>query len=282
MEPCGEDQVIMEKTMESVGRERKVVSNLKIMAMQYDIAWEDKESNLDYIERQLGLTDVSNALVVLPEMFTTGFSMNSQKLAESMDGLSVQWLRKRAIKHQCSIFGSLIIEENNKKFNRGILIKKDGNITTYDKRHLFSMAREHKAYDSGNDRLIANIDGWRICFNICYDLRFPVWSRNDDEYDLLIYIASWPIKRIEHWNVLLRARAIENQAYVLGLNRIGMDGNDCEYSGQSQLIDPMGEVKYNCQNKEDKIMEELSWKNLLELRDRYPFLADKDKFEIKD
>jgi len=257
------------------------MQNLNVTLIQTELAWEDKASNLNHFERQLnevGETD----LILLPEMFTTGFSMQPKKLAEPMNGESVNWLINQAEKSMAVITGSLIIEDEGKYFNRLIWAKPDGTIEYYDKRHLFSMAGEQNYYSAGSKRLLVELKGWKICPQVCYDLRFPVWNRNDIAYDLLFFVANWPAKRNIAWKTLLQARAIENQTYVAGLNRVGNDGNMIYHSGDSTLIDPLGEIIYNQADMAFIKTIELSKARLNFVREKYPFLPDKDQFYIND
>jgi omega-amidase len=259
---------------------------IKVGCVQAELAWEEPLKNH---ERLLNLILQSMAqekldVYVLPEMFTTGFSMNVEKLAESPEGPTFQWLRKIASWADALILGSLIIKENNQYFNRLLCVFPDGQVKTYDKRHLFRMAGEHQYFQAGQKRLIVEWRGFRICPLVCYDLRFPVFSRNllkaGEGYDLLIYVANWPVRRIEHWNKLLVARAIENQAYVVGVNRVGADGNGITYNGQSTIINPLGE--YLVQPSEDVgvWVATLSFEFLENYRNHFPAFQDADTFTI--
>jgi len=210
---------------------------LKVTLLQAKIAWQDPAANLTHYAGMLeniGPTD----LIILPEMFTTGFTMDPATNAETMGGTAVRWMAERAKAHQAVVTGSLVIEEAGEYYNRLIWMRPDGTCATYNKRHLFAMAGEHEHYVAGRERLVVELNGWRICPMVCYDLRFPVWARNDDAYDLLIYTANWPNRRSYDWNTLLKARAIENQCYVVAVNRVGTDANGHEYNGDSCVIDP--------------------------------------------
>jgi len=238
-------------------------------------------------------------LVILPEMFSTGFSMNPALLAETMDGATVHWMRRISAEQKIILTGSIIIEENGSYFNRLIWMLPNGNYGSYDKRHLFAYAGEDKYYTAGNKRLIASVKGWKVNLQICYDLRFPVWARQSEtsfdqvplppdqrknkgvEYDLLIYVANWPEKRIQAWKTLLQARAIENQCYVAGVNRVGNDGNNIYHSGDSMVIDPLGEILYTKSHEEDIYSIQLDKGKLDELRTKLPFLDDADDFLIQ-
>ncbi len=255
------------------------MQDLKITLIQCDLAWEDKVRNLAIFSKLIqtaGGTDV----IVLPEMFSTGFSMNAKHLAEKMDGHTVTWMQETANKKSCVITGSLIIEEEGKYFNRLIWMKPDGNYSYYDKRHLFSLGDEHNSYEKGNKKLIVEISGWKLCPLVCYDLRFPVWSRNEEDYDVLIYAANWPERRIYAWTQLLIARAIENQCYVIGVNRIGIDGNNIYHSGNSAVINPMGEKLWEVIDERAVYTASLSKQYLTDIRTKLPFLSDRDAFEI--
>ncbi|MFA5329357.1 MAG: amidohydrolase [Prolixibacteraceae bacterium] len=258
-----------------------VQENLNIAVLQFDIVWENPATNLSRIDVWLSKIEKQTDLLVLPEMFTTGFSMNVSELAETMDGNAIQWMIKQASNFQMAICGSLIILENGDYFNRLIFAEPSGEIHFYDKRHLFTMGNEKKHYRRGNNRLIVNYKGWRICLLICYDLRFPVWARNRNEYDLLIYSADWPKPRKEVWNTLLKARAIENQAYVAGANRVGVDGNSIPYSGDSQIVSPKGLMLADGnEEKECIVAASLSHTELLKFRNDFPVLNDADEFTL--
>jgi len=226
-------------------------------------------------------------VIVLPEMFSTGFSMQSARLAETMDGSAVQWMKKKAAEKNVIITGSLIIKDGDRYVNRLIWMQPNGVYGTYDKRHLFGYAGEHEHYLPGDKRLIAQVKGWKINLSVCYDLRFPVWARNAivaetgaPAYDVLINVANWPERRNTPWKTLLQARAIENQAYVIGLNRVGNDGNNIYHSGDSSIIDPMGEIIYQKAHDEDIFTYTLERARLEEVRKNLPFLKDADKFQV--
>lgn len=255
------------------------MQNLKITIIQPDIVWEDINSNLEkYTEIISGIE--STDLIVLPEMFTTGFSMNPKILKENMDGNSVKWMKKMANEKDASVVGSLIIEENGKIFNRAVWVFPDGKTEFYDKRHLFSMGKENLHYSSGSEKVIVEFRGWKFCPLICYDLRFPVWSRNTENYDVLIYMANWPSPRHNHWKTLLMARAVENHAYCIGVNRTGIDGTGLKYSGDSGMISYEGVAEFLGENENVKTFE-ISFPELLEYRKKLPFLKDIDNFQIK-
>ena len=257
--------------------------NIKVALYQFDVLWEDPSSNKAKIERWLKKTDQNIDIVFLPEMFTTGFTINAESLAEKMDGETIQWLKEISAEYQFAICGSLIITENNEFFNRFVFVEPTGEIHFYNKRHLFTMSGENTHYQKGEERVIITYNGWRICPLICYDLRFPVWSRNKNDYDLLVYTANWPSNRQEIWNTLLKARAIENQAYVIGVNRIGIDGNSISHAGNSQVIDPKGTVIASTEDYFGEIISgELSFSELIKFRESFQVLDDADKFQITD
>lgn len=256
---------------------------MRISIIQTALQWEAAEANrrmlADKIARLSGQTD----LIVLPEMFTTGFSMQAQALAEPLEGDTLAWMRDNARSSGAAITGSFICREKNEYYNRLVWVFPDGQFVTYDKRHLFTLADEHKYYTPGRRRLTVDWKGWRICPLICYDLRFPVWSRNSyrsGSYDLLLYVANWPVRRAHHWKALLQARAIENQAFVAGVNIFGQDGNGFEYSGDSSIIDYQGQIICHISGCEGAFTTELSLVDLQEYRARLPFLQDGDTFQL--
>ncbi len=263
------------------------MSTLNITIIQANLHWENKGANLKMFEEKINSIKEKAEVVVLPEMFSTGFSMNPKQLAEKMDGISVEWMKNLAAKKKIIITGSLIIEEEGKYYNRLIWMLPNGQYGYYDKRHLFAYATEDEHYSAGNKRLIASVKGWKINLLVCYDLRFPVWARqtNDDsgnpEYDLLVYVANWPERRVHAWKTLLQARAIENQCFVVGVNRVGEDGNGHRYSGESMIVDPMGEVLATKINEEAVITMTLDKSKLEEVRKKLPFLKDADEFHIE-
>ena len=256
---------------------------LHITLIQPDMVWEDKKSNLDAYESTIENIKEKKQIVVLPEMFTTGFSMQPAKLAEPMEGPSVQWMALMARKHRCIVTGSLMIAEDDKFYNRMIWMQPDGVIGYYDKRHLFGFAHEDKYYSRGDNRLIVQVNGWRILLQVCYDLRFPEWARNTGTaYDVLLYVANWPKQRSLAWKTLLRARAIENQSYVIGVNRVGTDPKGNIYSGDSCVIGPLGEEIWQHSDTPACHTIILDGHSLVEKRKEFPFLNDADKFMIID
>jgi len=278
--------------------------NLKITIIQSEIHWENKAKNLAMFTEKIASITEATDIIVLPEMFTTGFTMNAKPLAESMNDDAVAWMKQQAKNKNAAIVGSLIIEDQiispsgrpgGAFFNRLIWAQPNGEVYHYDKRHLFRMANEHKTFSSGNSRLIVEWRGWKICPLVCYDLRFPVWSRNkpithhptpnthqpSPAFDCLIYVANWPETRKEPWCKLLDARAIENQVYVVGVNRVGCDGKDIPYSGNSAVIDPKGYAISNITAHQNSIQTiELNRQELDDFRERFPVGLDGDDFEI--
>lgn len=258
------------------------MSTLQFSLIQSKLYWEDKEANLDLFAQKILQMDEPSEIIVLPEMFSTGFTMQPEKFAETMDGTSVDWMRRLSIEKRAIITGSLVIEEGGHFYNRLIWMLPNGQLGYYDKRHLFAYAGEDKCYTPGNKRLIASVKGWKINLQICYDLRFPVWARQSEpnEYDVLLYVANWPERRAHAWKTLLTARAIENQSYTIGVNRVGKDGNDIYHSGNSMVVGPLGEVLYHCQDAEDIFHISLEKTDITHTRERFPFLHDADDFSI--
>jgi omega-amidase len=284
------------------------MSTLTITTIQADLSWEDKAANLRLFEEKIDAIGSPTEIVILPEMFSTGFSMNPGTLAEKMDGPTLVWMKQIAVSKKIILTGSLIIEEEGNYFNRLIWMLPNGQYGYYDKRHRFAYAGEDEKYTAGSKRLIASVKGWRVNLLVCYDLRFPVWSRQGSapshpgpaaapsgqsaspregfalpspEYDLLIYVANWPQRRIHAWKTLLQARAIENQSYVVGVNRVGDDGNNIHYSGDTMIVDPLGEVLYQAPGEEAVFTYTLQKDKLEEARSRYPFWRDADQFSIE-
>lgn len=261
------------------------MSTLTITTIQSNLLWEEKSANLSMLEKKIEGMEEKTEIVVLPEMFSTGFSMQPQLFAETMEGETMQWLKRVSRENGVIITGSIIIEEAGNYFNRLIWMLPNGQHGHYDKRHLFAFGNEDKHYSPGNKRLIASTKGWKINLQVCYDLRFPVWARQqvkDDgpEYDVLIYVANWPERRSHAWKTLLCARAIENQCYVIGVNRVGSDGNNIYHSGNSLVIDPLGQVLYHMADDEDVFTITLQKENLEEVREKFPFWKDADQFNI--
>ncbi len=259
------------------------MDNLKITVFQAYLFWENIDRNLQNLTTRLSGIREKTDLIVLPEMFSTGFSMNADKLAEPMGGKTMKWMHRTAAEYGCVVTGSMIIKENEKYYNRLIWMRPDASYEFYDKRHLFAMGKEHETYTQGNKKLVVELNGWKICPMICYDLRFPVWQRNVEcEYDLLLIVANWPERRISHWRTLIAARAIENQAYVIGVNRVGHDGNEVYHSGDSTGVDPNGNVFYNKRDEEDLYTFAIIGEEVTKTRRALPFLKDADEFRITD
>jgi omega-amidase len=268
------------------------MSSLTITLIQTNLHWEDKKANLIQLEEKILSIREKTEIVVLPEMFSTGFSMEARKLAEKMDGPTLTWMKRISAEKKIILTGSVIIEEGGLFYNRLVWMLPNGQFGSYDKRHLFAYAGENTCYTSGNKRLIASANGWKINLQICYDLRFPVWSRQslsggqperaetEPEYDLLIYVANWPERRILAWKSLLTARAIENQCFTVGLNRVGNDGNGIYHSGDSLVIDPLGNLLYQKTHEEDVFSISLQKDRLEEVRAKFPFWKDGDHFLI--
>lgn len=262
------------------------MSTLTITTIQTILHWENKATNLKMLEEKINSIKEKTEIVVLPEMFSTGFSMKPEQLGETMEGETVQWMKRIAGKKKIILTGSVIIEEEGNYYNRLIWMLPNGQYGFYDKRHRFAFAGEDEHYTAGNKRLIASVKGWRINLLVCYDLRFPVWARQQQsegmEYDVLIYVANWPERRSHAWKTLLQARAIENQSYVVGVNRVGDDGNNIHYSGDSMIIDPLGEVLYQKKNDEDVFTITLEKSHLDTVREKFPFWKDGDSFKIEN
>ncbi len=290
------------------------MSALTITFIQPNLIWENKKANLALLQQKIESIKEKTEVVILPEMFSTGFSMKPELLAETMSGETIEWMKKIASSKKIIITGSVIIKElapsllparagtdgeragGEAFYNRLIWMLPNGEYGMYDKRHLFAYGEEHNHYSAGNKRLIAQVKGWKINLQICYDLRFPVWARQTApsqpppkgeekeaslEYDLLVYVANWPEKRSAAWKTLLQARAIENQCYVVGVNRVGEDGNKINHSGDSMIIDPLGEIVYHKENEEDVFTYTLQKEKLDEVRKKFPFWKDADPFFIQ-
>ncbi|WP_298714907.1 amidohydrolase [Chitinophaga sp.] len=262
------------------------MSDLTVSLVQANLHWEDIAANLAMFDEKIDAIKERTEVIILPEMFSTGFSMQPEKLAQTMDGSAVQWMKQKAKQKNAIITGSLIIEEEGQYYNRLIWMLPNGQFGTYNKRHRFGFAGEDNHYEAGEKRLIASVKGWKICLTVCYDLRFPVWSRNtikedgQPEYDVLVNVANWPERRNVPWKALLQARAIENQCYMIGVNRVGNDGNNIYHSGDTSLIDPVGEIIYQKAHDEDVFTYTLSRQHLDELRGKFPFMKDADRFMI--
>ncbi|MGF1554965.1 amidohydrolase [Paucihalobacter sp.] len=254
---------------------------MKVLIVQTTLHWEQPEINRTHIAKLISEKASEADLVVLPEMFTSGFTMNPKLVAETMLGDTIKWMRKLSQQYQTAITGSLVILENGHYYNRLVFVHPNGDIDQYDKRHTFALAREHEHYTAGTQQVIINYMGWRICPLICYDLRFPVWSRNTQNYDILLYVANWPEPRVNAWDALLKARAIENMSYCVGVNRVGKDGNDHNYVGHSGVYDILGhKIDKLILESENVALVTLEKEQVQSTRDKLRFLDDMDGFEI--
>lgn len=265
------------------------MQDLTIALVQAATLWHDPAGNRALYEGLIRQAAPGRDLVVLPETFLSGFSNDIQSQAETMDGPGVNWLRALSSELGCVLTGSLVIREGSQVYNRLIWARPDGSLATYDKRHLFRMAGEHERYAGGQARLVVELKGWRICPQVCYDLRFPVWLRNRFDssagrcdYDLLLFVANWPSPRRHAWSTLLRARAIENLSYVVGVNRVGSDGNNLHYAGDSVVLDYLGQPLVECGAQAMVVSASLAATALAEHRTRFPAWLDADNFELRD
>ena len=253
---------------------------MKIAIIQTDLFWENPTENRKYIKKKINAISENIDLIVLPEMFTSGFTMQPENVAEEMNGETILFLKSLAKNKNCAITGSLVIIENNNFYNRMVFIFPDDNLEYYDKKHLFTLAGEDKVYEPGKQKKIVEFRDFKFCLQICYDLRFPVFSRNCENYDALIYVANWPKTRINAWNILLKARATENMCYTIGVNRIGVDNNNLEYDGHSQVVDFLGNNVVEPQLSERIFIATLNKIEMLQTRKKLNFLNDKDAFNL--
>ncbi len=254
---------------------------LTVVLIQTPLIWENPIENRRSLNDKINAITTRIDLIVLPEMFTSGFTMNAPVIAETMAGETIAWLKEKAKEKQAVIIGSLVISENDNFYNRLVCVEPSGHITHYDKRHTFTLAGEHKVYTAGTEKVIFNYKGWKICPLVCYDLRFPVWARNVEDYDLLLYVANWPKVRINAWDTLLKARAIENMSYSIGVNRVGFDGNNYEYTGHSAAYDVLGNrIDTISGNKEATEIVILDKAHIKKYREKLNFLNDKDGFNL--
>ena len=259
-----------------------MIEKLNIAVLQVDLIWENPSKNRELFSEKINSINQEVDLIVLPEMFSTGFSMNAENLAEAPQGETFKWMQNVASQKKSAVTGSLIIEDTGKYYNRLYFVYPDGTFKTYDKRHTFTLARENETYTAGNQRLILEYKGWKICPLICYDLRFPVWARNTEDYDLLIYVANWPETRIHAWDILLQARAIENMSFCIGLNRTGKDENKYVYNGHTAVYDCLGKTLFeNDKESEFTQIVSLDKSHLIETREKLKFLQDRDTFNLK-
>ena len=253
------------------------MSDLTLTLVQSELVWEQRKANLNRFAERLQPLAGTTDLIILPEMFSTGFTMNAGPLAEDLNGPTLGWMRDAARQLRADIVGSVIIREEGAFYNRLLWVRTDGAFRTYDKCHLFRMSGEHKVYTAGRELLTVTLKGWRLRPFICYDLRFPIWCRNRRQaYDLAVFVANWPAARAAHWRTLLKARAIENQSYVVGVNCVGTDGNGVAYQGDSTVIGPQGTVRYHCEDREDIATLTLSRQDLDAYREAFPAWKDAD------
>ena len=261
------------------------MSSLSFTLIQSNLFWENATQNLEMFSKKLDAIDKKSNVVILPEMFSTGFSMQPNLFAEKMDGVTINWMKQQATKHKIILCGSIMIEEDGNYFNRFVWMQPNGVWATYDKKHLFAFAGENNYFTAGKNQLITQANGIKIKPLICYDLRFPVWARQqtnnaNDMYDVLLYVANWPERRSYAWKSLLVARAIENQCFVIAVHRIGKDGNDINHSGDSMIINPLGEIIYCNSNEESIFTYTINKVEIEEIRNRFPFYIDADGFNI--
>ena len=253
---------------------------MKIALVQTSLSWEDPTENRSHLAQKITGFMKEVDLIVLPEMFSSGFTMQPKAVAEQMEGETLSWLHHLAKAKDCAITGSLVIEENGKYYNRLVFVTPDGGIKTYDKRHLFTLAGEDKVYTAGTEKVIIEYKGFKICPLICYDLRFPAFSRNKEAYDILLYVANWPKARVHAWDILLKARAVENMCYTVGVNRIGTDHNQLDYIGHSQVVDYLGNYVLEPQESDGVYIITLDKPKMLETREKLAFLEDQDAYQI--
>ncbi|WP_243473693.1 amidohydrolase [Winogradskyella sp. MH6] len=255
-------------------------NTLNLALVQTTLAWENPKANRTHLEDKV--SSITADLIVLPEMFSSGFTMNASEVAETMDGETIAWLKALSKTKNAAIVGSLVITENNNYYNRLVFVDPNGTLATYDKRHTFTLAGEHKVYTAGSEKTIIDYKGFKICPLVCYDLRFPVWARNTKDYDVIIYVANWPKVRIAAWDALLKARAIENMSYCIGVNRVGLDGNNYEYSGHSAAYDVLGHRMDSIPESTETVeVVTLEKSHITKYRERLGFLKDRDNFSLK-
>ena len=257
---------------------------LNLNLIQSNLHWEDKKANIEMFGRKIFSIGESD-IIVLPEMFNTGFTNNTVELAETMDGTTHNWMKKMAFEKSSAVCGSMITKDGDQYFNRFLWVEADGTTQYYDKKHLFSLADENEYFSAGDQKQILEYKGWKINLQVCYDLRFPVWSRRKEDaennYDLIVYVASWPVARVHAWSTLLKARAIENMSYCIGVNRVGTDGKGFEYSGASTVLNCLGEELISTEdNKEEILTCKIAHKHLTKVREKLPFHKDQDQFNL--
>ena len=256
--------------------------DLTVSIIQTELAWENADANFKHFDELINAIELDTNLIVLPEMFSTGFSMNAKNLYDKPEGKTLDWMKHHAKSKNSAITGSAIIKDGDNFYNRLFFVKPNGDYKTYDKKHLFTLAGEEKHYSAGKDKLILDYNGWKICPMVCYDLRFPAWIRNQEDYDLLIFVANWPAMRVKAWDTLLQARAIENMTYTIGVNRIGKDGNDFPYCGHSAIYDALGQkLSTDLFDKAFVETKVLSKDELIKTREKLGFLKDRDSFRVE-
>lgn len=254
---------------------------LRIAVIQSNLVWENPELNRNHFEEKIQTIEEQVDVIILPEMFTTGFTMNASAVAETMEGDTVAWMKHLAQTKNAAIVGSLVVKDQGKFYNRLVFVEPSGILNQYDKRHTFTLVGEHKVFTAGTERLLVNYKGWKLCPLICYDLRFPVWSRNTEDYDALIYVANWPKPRVSAWDALLKARAIENMCYCIGVNRVGVDGVKSEYSGHSAVYDVLGNKITSIEPNQEAIeIISLEKRHIEAYRNKLKFLDDQDEFSL--
>lgn len=258
------------------------MAKLNTLLVQARLQWKDPQRNREHLEQLVEASPANVDLAVLPETFTTGFLGDADLPEEGMDGPTVTWMKWLAASKGCALAGSAVITESGHRFNRMLFVRPGGGIDHYDKRHLFAYGGEDRRYTAGRKRVIVDYLGWRINLQVCYDLRFPAWCRNRDDYDLMLLVANWPSRRVKHWSSLLEARAIENQSWVIGVNRVGEDGNGVHYPGCSVVHDPMGQCVADLGGEETCRAVELDLDAVTDTRERFPFHRDADRFEFTD
>ena len=254
--------------------------SLKIAGLQANLTWHDPKKNTAHFKSKIAALNKNLDLIILPEMFATGFSMKPENIADQ--GTSLEWMKEQSHQTGAAIAGSLMVEENEMYYNRFYFVTPEGSATYYDKRHRFTLAGEHEVYERGHTPKIVNYKGWKIALQVCYDLRFPVFSRNTQDYDVLLYVANWPKTRVFAWDTLLKARAIENMCYCVGINRVGTDDNGHEYNGHSGIYDSLGATLAFVEKEETALTATLNAKHIKETRKKLNFLADRDRFDLLD
>lgn len=256
------------------------MNNLKVLLVQAQLGWKEPERNREHLASLVAQSGEKFDLAVFPETFTTGFLGDEDLPDESMRGPTVQWMQAQAAEHGAAMAGSLVIVEDGQRYNRLVFAEPEGGVSHYDKRHLFAFGGENRRYAPGSQRVTVEYRDWRINLQVCYDLRFPAWCRNRDDYDLMLLVANWPTRRVMHWTSLLEARAIENQSWVIGLNRVGEDGNGIPYPGRSVVHDPMGACAADLGEKEVARLVELDRAMVDQVRSKLPFQNDADQFNF--